>query len=262
MLLGCQTHNQLLAHFLDWLVKKIDEEHIADLVTSILCTCPDLIKSVLNSLSPSFSPRWSDKWSKLMDWLAKLYGSIPDKLLTQPDMLYDANAIVSIATVFCLPPPKVAVILQQSVKIEADEGDKQVVTSVAFNFLTELCCSHKYGINFYDKTDPQDVRSCMVLLTLAFLLDSDNAVITVLVQQKTFLQFVIAGLMYDSKEVVVDTLATLMDKVVKCPGVSKTDKIKLFSEVTLKQICELFNWKGPTGWTAGKKSKSQEELVS
>ncbi|XP_055863710.1 nucleolar pre-ribosomal-associated protein 1-like isoform X2 [Biomphalaria glabrata] len=141
---GNRTHNQLLAHFLDWLVKKIDEEHIADLVTSILCTCPDLIKSVLNSLSPSFSPRWSDKWSKLMDWLAKLYGSIPDKLLTQPEMLYDANAIVSIATVFCLPPPKVAVILQQSVKhedIRVRHKVFQVVMALAMkasNIKTEL----------------------------------------------------------------------------------------------------------------------------
>ncbi|KAH9488020.1 nucleolar pre-ribosomal-associated protein 1 [Bulinus truncatus] len=115
--------------------------------------------------------------------------------------------------------------------------------------------------NRRNRKDPQDVRSCVVLLTLAFLLDSDNTVINFLVQQKTFLQSVIGGLMYDPKEVVIDTLATLMDKVVKCPGVSKTDKVKLFSEVSLKKICELLSWKGPGGWRAGKKKSDQDEEV-
>ncbi|XP_059146609.1 nucleolar pre-ribosomal-associated protein 1-like [Physella acuta] len=111
-----------------------------------------------------------------------------------------------------------------------------------------------------NRKDTQDVRSCIVLLTLAFLLDSDHSVVNTIVQQKTFLQMTIAGLKYDSREMVVDTLATLMDKVVRCPGVTKTDKIKLFSEVCLKHLCELFHWVGPTGWLAtGKKKKDKDD---
>ncbi|KAH9500429.1 hypothetical protein Btru_071865, partial [Bulinus truncatus] len=118
--IGNRNQNQLLTHFLEWLVKTIDDAQTSDLIISILCTCPDQIKIVLNNLCAFLSPRWSEKWIKLMDWLAKLYISLPEDLqfLAEKDTANEANKIVSMAVVLCLPPPKVCVTLQQGIKHE------------------------------------------------------------------------------------------------------------------------------------------------
>ncbi|RUS91034.1 hypothetical protein EGW08_001162, partial [Elysia chlorotica] len=60
-----------------------------------------------------------------------------------------------------------------------------------------------------NRKDDQDVRSCMILLTLAFLVNSDSNTVKFMVQQRTFLHLTISGLKFDAKEVVVDVLLTL-----------------------------------------------------
>ncbi|CAG5136530.1 unnamed protein product, partial [Candidula unifasciata] len=110
-----------------------------------------------------------------------------------------------------------------------------------------------------NRKDPNDVRSCAVALTLSFLQDSDLSTISSLVQQRTFLQQVIGGLKYDRHDLVLETLATLLDKVVTLPGLTKTEKVKLFSEMVLKQLCELYDWQGPTGWVPGGKKRKKDD---
>ncbi|CAL1527820.1 unnamed protein product, partial [Lymnaea stagnalis] len=113
---GTRNQNQLLSHFLVLLVKKMDDLRICDLIISILCACPDQIKSVLNILCPFLAPRWSEKWGSLMDWLVKLYSTLAETV--QVNTSGDVHSVVSMATVFCLPPPKIAAIIVQSLKHE------------------------------------------------------------------------------------------------------------------------------------------------
>ncbi|GFS04354.1 nucleolar pre-ribosomal-associated protein 1-like [Elysia marginata] len=108
-----------------------------------------------------------------------------------------------------------------------------------------------------NRKDSQDVRSCMILLTLAFLVNSDSNTVRFMVQQKIFLQMTIAGLKFDARDVVVDVLLTFLDKIVENSSVSKTDKTKLFSEVVLKQIAELHQWQGPLGWSPSGDAKDK-----
>ncbi|GFN99058.1 nucleolar pre-ribosomal-associated protein 1, partial [Plakobranchus ocellatus] len=48
-------------------------------------------------------------------------------------------------------------------------------------------------------------------------------------------------------------------RVVKSTAVSKTDKVKLFSEVVLRQLAELHQWQGPQAWSPGGESKQNQE---
>ena len=45
----------------------------------------------------------------------------------------------------------------------------------------------------------------------------------------------------------------------KCPSLTKTNKVKLFSEFVLRNLCNLFNWQGPNAWVADGKRKKPDE---
>ena len=47
-------------------------------------------------------------------------------------------------------------------------------------------------------------------------------------------------------------------QVVKSPTVSKTDKVKLFSEVVLHQVAELHQWQGPLAWSPSGDAKQKQ----
>ena len=49
-----------------------------------------------------------------------------------------------------------------------------------------------------------------------------------------------------------------LSQVVKNSSVSKTDKVKLFSEVVLRQIAELHQWQGPQAWSPSGDAKHKQ----
>ncbi|RUS91033.1 hypothetical protein EGW08_001161, partial [Elysia chlorotica] len=118
---GARTQNQLLSHFLSWLTKHVEDRRKAALIVNILAANPGLVCGVLSDIQASLEPRWSDSWARRLDWIGSLYKALPDTPPFLGDKESKANneqKIVTMASVFCLPPPKVTSTLNQSLKHE------------------------------------------------------------------------------------------------------------------------------------------------
>ena len=44
------------------------------------------------------------------------------------------------------------------------------------------------------------------------------------------------------------------------PVISKTSKVHIFTESSLKQLGQLYNWKGPERWKDGDQKKTEGEI--
>ncbi|KAK3579962.1 hypothetical protein CHS0354_000838 [Potamilus streckersoni] len=113
-----------------------------------------------------------------------------------------------------------------------------------------------------DMKDSQDVRSCLIHFIVAFLLVGDNDVIRHLVDQKEFLSSLFKGIIFDRVPVIQLLLSSMLEKIVRNPGISKTAKVRLFSETALKQMGQLYVWSGPSRWKENTKDVSKVQDLS
>ncbi|CAG2249527.1 URB1 [Mytilus edulis] len=99
-----------------------------------------------------------------------------------------------------------------------------------------------------DRKDPQDVRTCMIHFVLGFLLSGSDSVIRQLMDLKDFSSGLFSGLCYDNIETVQLVLNTLLEKVIQNPVISKTQKVRIFTEENMKHLGNLYHWKGIQEW--------------
>ncbi|XP_013390807.1 nucleolar pre-ribosomal-associated protein 1, partial [Lingula anatina] len=108
--------------------------------------------------------------------------------------------------------------------------------------------------------DPQDIRTCLLQFIMSFLNSGDSSVVRQLVEQKGFLNSIFFGMVNDRLSTVQLILGTLQEKVVLNPYISKTAKIRLFNDNILKQLLQLYKWKGPTKWKASQEDAMEQEI--
>ncbi|XP_052811297.1 nucleolar pre-ribosomal-associated protein 1-like [Mya arenaria] len=112
-----------------------------------------------------------------------------------------------------------------------------------------------------DTKDEEDVRTCFSLLVIAYLLAGDGDVIRRLIQIKGLMENMFQGIQFDRISSIQLLLSSVLEKVVMNPAISKTAKVQVFTEKTLKELCHLYSWQGPAKWKqslGAKQSDSQE----
>ncbi|KAI4457012.1 nucleolar preribosomal-associated protein 1 [Holotrichia oblita] len=90
------------------------------------------------------------------------------------------------------------------------------------------------------------VRSAFINFLMAFLIDGYYPTLSALLEKRGVLTSIIKGLMHDDADVVCVVMNTLRNHVLENPLVSKTVKMKTFSTPVIKDVVQLYNWKGPT----------------
>ncbi|XP_033740037.1 nucleolar pre-ribosomal-associated protein 1-like [Pecten maximus] len=103
-------------------------------------------------------------------------------------------------------------------------------------------------LNRRDKKDPKDVRTCLLHFMMSFLITGSDDVIKQLLEQRGFVGSLIPGLQADSVGNIQMVLSTLLNKVVQNPAVTKTLKVRLFTEFNMRALGQLYHWTGPSTW--------------
>ncbi|XP_060065415.1 nucleolar pre-ribosomal-associated protein 1-like [Ylistrum balloti] len=103
-------------------------------------------------------------------------------------------------------------------------------------------------LNRRDKKDPKDVRTCLIHFMMSFLITGSDDVVKQLMEQRGFLGSLIPGLQSDSVGNIQMVMSTLLHKVVQNPAVSKTLKVRLFTESNMRLLGQMYHWTGPSTW--------------
>lgn len=104
------------------------------------------------------------------------------------------------------------------------------------------------------------VRSAFINFLTAFLVDGQYPTLAVLLEKRGLLTSIIKGLQYDQADCVCMVITALKNHVLENPLVSKTVKMKVFSTPVVKDIVNLYNWKGPTAIAAKNKETKTFEV--
>lgn len=112
-------------------------------------------------------------------------------------------------------------------------------------------------------TDIEDsVRNAFINFLTAFLVDGQYPTLAVLLEKRGFLTSIIKGLQYDTANSACMVITALKVHVLENQFVSKTVKMKVFSTPVVKDIVNLYNWKGPEAIVDDKKKKKKIFTVS
>lgn len=102
-------------------------------------------------------------------------------------------------------------------------------------------------------------RNAFVQFLTSFLLDGNYPLISLLLSKKNLLSSVIHGLKFDQADTVCMVIQSLRQFILENPAVSKSMKMKTFSTPVVKDLVNLYNWKGPS--VKIKKSKEKEPVI-
>lgn len=102
---------------------------------------------------------------------------------------------------------------------------------------------------FIKHTEEKDsVRNAFVHFLMSFLVDGDYPTIHAILQKKGLLSSIVHGLLYDPADIVCLVLTTMKNHILENPQVSRTMKMKLYSTFVIRDLVNLYNWKGPMGF--------------
>ncbi|KAK9877018.1 hypothetical protein WA026_016044 [Henosepilachna vigintioctopunctata] len=101
--------------------------------------------------------------------------------------------------------------------------------------------------------DNKTVRKHYILFLTALLIDIEYPTLALLLDKKGMLTSIIPGLQYDDTDTVCFILTAMKNNILENQYVSKTVKMKTFNTIVVKNIVNLYNWKGPTSLKSSKK---------
>lgn len=128
---------------------------------------------------------------------------------------------------------------------------KDVLLQISFNPTNiELLCK--------PTGEKDNTRNAFINFLTAFLVDGHYPTLAALLEKRGLLSSIIKDLQYDAAECVCMVITALKNHVLENPLVSKTVKMHTFSTPVVKDIVNLYNWKGPQKV----KKKGVEEKVS
>lgn len=130
---------------------------------------------------------------------------------------------------------------------------KEVLLHVNFN-PANLQLLTKYGLK------ESGVRNAFVRFLVAFLVDGHYPTISMLLDKQGMLSSITSGLRFDSSEDACMVMAAFKGCVLENPLVMKTQKMKLFNTQVVKDIVNLYNWKGSGALKKGSGFKVSVQL--
>ncbi|KAK0098874.1 hypothetical protein PV326_000809 [Microctonus aethiopoides] len=99
-----RKHNQLANTVLQSLDKPWEHDKPRELVTKILSSSPDLIKSQYNYMEPFMTPRLSTKWIQLMQFIESIIQGVNYELILKPNLNeLTFSQLISVSTTFSMP---------------------------------------------------------------------------------------------------------------------------------------------------------------
>ncbi|XP_044755564.1 uncharacterized protein LOC123314371 isoform X2 [Coccinella septempunctata] len=129
---------------------------------------------------------------------------------------------------------------------------KDILTHVNFNL-------SRIEFLSLSKMENKAVRKHFVYFLTALLIDIEYPVLSLLLSKKGLLTSIIPGLTYDEADTVCFILTAMKSSILENPAVSKTIKMKTFNTIVVKNIVNLYNWKGPRNL---KSLKGEEPKIS
>ncbi|KAL1497606.1 hypothetical protein ABEB36_008536 [Hypothenemus hampei] len=102
--------------------------------------------------------------------------------------------------------------------------------------------------------EKNSVRDHFIQFLTAFLVDADIHNLSVLLERSNLLTSIIPGLQYDNADTVCLVTTALKNHILENPLVRKTTKMHVFNTAVVKDIVNLYNWKGPEGLKALEKN--------
>lgn len=106
------------------------------------------------------------------------------------------------------------------------------------------------------------VRDHFIRLLTAFLIDGYYPSLSVLLEKKGFITSIIKGLQFDVADTVCIVVSAMKNHILENHSVSKTAKMKTFNTLVVRDIVNLYNWKGPAALKAQGKNKTISPTVS
>lgn len=137
-------------------------------------------------------------------------------------------------------------LLTAIVALEPQFGRDILTTlSVVFNAenLNKFTRHSKYQVA--SDSNDSSVRTCYIHFILAYLIEGNFVLIRNLLDRNELIMAVVSGLIYDDQETVTLVLSTLQRFVLKSMQVTKTKKVQVFNTDVIKQLLQLYEWKGP-----------------
>lgn len=152
---------------------------------------------------------------------------------------------------------RAALRLLTSIVTLGPEGARYVTSVVSFETV-----DFTTWFNTRNRKDPEDVRTCAVFLLMSILVVGSNSVARQVLQAKGLVNNIFPGLLYDRASFICSFLSTFQTKVVENMSFTKTIKLKMLNDKTLKYVTQLLSWEGPKPWKLSgrwNKYKAQRE---
>ncbi|GJQ80006.1 hypothetical protein Trydic_g9479 [Trypoxylus dichotomus] len=87
-------------------------------------------------------------------------------------------------------------------------------------------------------------------------------ILLALLEKRGLLTSVVKGLIHDDADIICMTIDTLRNQILENPLVSKTVKMRTFNTAVIKDVVQLYNWKGPVSLQKGPKKKNEDIVVT
>lgn len=135
-----------------------------------------------------------------------------------------------------------------------------VMVTLSTNLAKEVLLNvkiHSANLELLTKhTGEQDsVRDHFIHFLTAFLVDGHYPALSVLLEKKGFLTSIINGLKFDSSDTLCIVITAMKNHILENNLVSKTAKMKIFNTIIIRDLVNLYNWKGPQPLITQKKNK-------
>ncbi|XP_013193444.1 nucleolar pre-ribosomal-associated protein 1 [Amyelois transitella] len=110
--------------------------------------------------------------------------------------------------------------------------------------------------------EKDNVRTAFVHFMTSFLVEGHLPLIKALLEKQGLLALVVPGLVHDEAEAVLIFLNILKKNVVENPLISKSLKLKTFSQHVLHNMFKIFSWKGPPETSREVQNEFRPEITS
>ncbi|KAJ8915188.1 hypothetical protein NQ315_000441 [Exocentrus adspersus] len=131
---------------------------------------------------------------------------------------------------------------------------KDILVNVSF---------HSTNVELLVKSTGEEnsVRDHFIHFLTAFLVNGSYPSLSILLDKKGFISSVIKGLRFDAADTVCVVISVMKNHILQNQAVSKTMKMKVFNTLVVRDIVNLYNWKGPAALKAERKNKSSQLVV-
>lgn len=164
-------------------------------------------------------------------------------------------------------------VINKSIGLNSSSKERKIVLKLLTAIVTfygHLSKEVLLNVKFFNEnldlltgfSDEEDsVRKAFINFLMAFLVDGFYPTISMLLERKGLLPSIINGLQFDNADTVCLVMAALKNNILQNPSFSKTAKMQTFSTPVVKDIVNLYNWKGPSSYNPKTKNRKKDVEV-